>query len=83
MQDQVAKLKMDISTLIYQNDRKINILARVNLQKLEELKSENEILRQELISLFKIHFKVCDYKSLEYKYLRCHKSKEHEKVHSC
>ena len=45
MQDQVAKLKMDISTLIYQNDRKINILARVNLQKLEELKSENEILR--------------------------------------
>ena len=45
MQDQIAQLKMYISTLIEQYDMKIKRLARVHLQELEELKSENEILR--------------------------------------
>ena len=77
MYDQITRLKTDISTLIEQTDKKIDILARVHLQELEELKSENEIIKQ-LTSLFKFHCNMCDYKSSEYTSLRCQKSKEHE-----
>ena len=45
MQDQIAKLKMDLSTRIEQNDRKINILARVHLQEYEELTNWNGTTR--------------------------------------
>ena len=63
MQGQIAQLKTDISTLVEQNDIKINILARVHLQELEELKSENEMLKQKLTSNFKFACYFCDYKS--------------------
>ena len=81
MQDQIAKLKTDISVLIKQNDMKINTLVRVRLQELEELKRENLILKQELVSKFKCHCNLCEYKSPEYTSLRFHENREQEGKH--
>ena len=78
VQDQIAKLNTDISTLMKQNYIKINILTKVHLKEMEELRSENIILKQELTSIFKFHCDVCEYKSLEYTALKCHKNIEHE-----
>ena len=78
VQDQIAKLNTDISTLMKQNYIKINILTKVHLKEMEELRSENIILKQELTSIFKFHCDHCEYKSPEYTALKWHKNREHE-----
>ena len=68
MQDQFVKLETEFSTLIDQHDIKINVLARVHLQELEELESENEILKKSwLVYLnFIVTFVITSHKNMHH-----------------
>ena len=45
-------LKAEIATLKDENDRKVNILVKVHLKELEDLRKENYVLKQEIAKRF-------------------------------
>jgi hypothetical protein len=48
--EEISKLRSDISTLKKENDVKINNLVKVHLKELEDLKTENNILKNHFVA---------------------------------